>query len=136
MACVCLASCDVGIAAPPNRWELGIEGGFFLPDEDLSGKPEKASEVENLAGLRGGYLFAGNWGWFLDAATSDINTNTPGEDADTVRYRTGIEWFSRKHDTRLQWFVAAGVSVAVIAAILWGQIRDTAEEPITPPEAP
>lgn len=34
------------------------------------------------------------------------------------------------------WFVAAGVSVAVIAAILWGQIRDTAEEPITPPEAP
>lgn len=34
------------------------------------------------------------------------------------------------------WFVAAGVSVAVIAAILWGQIRDTADDPITPPEAP
>ncbi len=34
------------------------------------------------------------------------------------------------------WFVAAGVSVAVIAAILWGQIRDTADDPITPPQAP
>lgn len=34
------------------------------------------------------------------------------------------------------WFVAAGVSVAVIAAILWGQIRDTAEQPVSPPAAP
>jgi hypothetical protein len=31
------------------------------------------------------------------------------------------------------WFVAAGVSVAVIAAILWSQIRDRAEtEPVVP----
>ena len=34
------------------------------------------------------------------------------------------------------WFVAAGVSVAVIAGILWGQIKDRAEDPITPPAAP
>jgi hypothetical protein len=34
------------------------------------------------------------------------------------------------------WFVAAGVSVAVIAAILWGQIKDTAETPIDNPTAP
>jgi hypothetical protein len=36
------------------------------------------------------------------------------------------------------WFVAAGVSVAVIAAILWGIIRDQAEDPanINPPVAP
>jgi hypothetical protein len=34
------------------------------------------------------------------------------------------------------WFVAAGISVAVIAAILWGQIRDTAETPIVDPQAP
>lgn len=27
------------------------------------------------------------------------------------------------------WFVAAGVSVTVIAAILWGVIRDQAEDP-------
>lgn len=34
------------------------------------------------------------------------------------------------------WFVAAGVSVAVIAGILWAQIKDRAEAPITPPAAP
>lgn len=34
------------------------------------------------------------------------------------------------------WFVAAGVSVAVIAGILWAQIKDRAEDPITPPAAP
>jgi hypothetical protein len=36
------------------------------------------------------------------------------------------------------WFVAAGVSVTVIAAILWGIIRDRAEDPanIDPPVAP
>lgn len=34
------------------------------------------------------------------------------------------------------WFVAAGVSVAVIAAILWSQIRTQANTPVTPPAAP
>lgn len=34
------------------------------------------------------------------------------------------------------WFVAAGVSVAVIAAILWNQIRDQAETEIEVPVAP
>jgi hypothetical protein len=34
------------------------------------------------------------------------------------------------------WFVAAGVSVAVIAAILWNQIRDQAESDIDVPVAP
>lgn len=34
------------------------------------------------------------------------------------------------------WFVAAGVSVAVIASILWGKIRGEAEKSITPPAAP
>lgn len=34
------------------------------------------------------------------------------------------------------WFVAAGVSVAVIAAILWGQIRDKADDPIISPSSP
>lgn len=34
------------------------------------------------------------------------------------------------------WFVAAGVSVAVIAAILWGQIRDQAETDVEVPVAP
>lgn len=34
------------------------------------------------------------------------------------------------------WFVAAGVSVAVVAAILWSQIRDQANTPIDSPSAP
>jgi len=34
------------------------------------------------------------------------------------------------------WFVAAGVSVAVIASILWGQIRDKADDPVNTPVAP
>lgn len=34
------------------------------------------------------------------------------------------------------WFVAAGVSVAVIAAILWSQIRTEAEKSPTAPVAP
>ena len=34
------------------------------------------------------------------------------------------------------WFVAAGVSVAVIATIVWGQIRDQAETDIIEPTAP
>jgi hypothetical protein len=34
------------------------------------------------------------------------------------------------------WFVAAGVAVAVIAAILWGKIRTEADKPIQAPSAP
>ena len=34
------------------------------------------------------------------------------------------------------WFVAAGVSVAVIATILWSQIRSEAETPVQSPSAP
>jgi hypothetical protein len=34
------------------------------------------------------------------------------------------------------WFVAAGVSVAVIAAILWNKIRDEANTPVQSPSAP
>ena len=34
------------------------------------------------------------------------------------------------------WFVAAGVSVAVIAAILWTKIRDEANTPVQSPSAP
>jgi hypothetical protein len=34
------------------------------------------------------------------------------------------------------WFVAAGVSVAVIASILWSQIRSEAEKTPTAPVAP
>ena len=34
------------------------------------------------------------------------------------------------------WFVASGVSVAVVAGVLWGRIRTQANLPIQPPSAP
>lgn len=34
------------------------------------------------------------------------------------------------------WFVAAGVSVAVIAGLIWSQIREQANTPVLPPSAP
>lgn len=34
------------------------------------------------------------------------------------------------------WFVAAGVAVAVIAAIVWGKIKTEANKPINAPSAP
>jgi hypothetical protein len=34
------------------------------------------------------------------------------------------------------WFVAAGISVAVIASILWSQIRSEAERPVDSPSSP
>ncbi len=34
------------------------------------------------------------------------------------------------------WYAAAAISVAVVAAIIWSQIRDTASTPVQPPSAP
>ncbi len=34
------------------------------------------------------------------------------------------------------WYAAAAVSVAVVAAIIWGQIRSTASTPVQQPSAP
>ena len=34
------------------------------------------------------------------------------------------------------WYAAAAVSVAVVAAIIWSQIRDTASTPVQSPSAP
>jgi predicted PurR-regulated permease PerM len=34
------------------------------------------------------------------------------------------------------WYAAAAISVAVVAAIIWNQIRDTASTPVQSPSAP
>jgi hypothetical protein len=34
------------------------------------------------------------------------------------------------------WYAAAAISVAVVAAIIWSQIRDTASTPVQAPSAP
>ena len=54
--------------------------------------------------------------------------------------RTADDALGRDHGAvsleQVLWFVAAGVSVAVIAAILWGQIKDKGDDPIISPSAP
>jgi hypothetical protein len=34
------------------------------------------------------------------------------------------------------WYAAAAISVAVVAAIIWSQVRDTANTPVQSPSAP
>ena len=34
------------------------------------------------------------------------------------------------------WYVAAGVAVAVIAGVIWAQIKNEAQKPVSPPAAP
>ncbi len=52
------------------------------------------------------------------------------DDPDGVRDRGAVSL------EQVLWFVAAGVSVAVIAGVLWSQIKDKADDPIAPPAAP
>lgn len=68
-------------------------------------------------------LYAG-----LRAASGGVGRSDPDDIADEDRGAVTLE--------QVLWFVAAGVSVAVIAAILWSQIKDKADDPVTPPVAP
>jgi hypothetical protein len=55
---------------------------------------------------------------------------SPVDDERTTRDRGAVSL------EQVLWFVAAGVSVAVVAAILWNRIRDEANTPINSPSAP
>lgn len=63
-----------------------------------------------------------------------------GGDADDVDDADGAGSDARDRGAvsleQVLWFVAAGVSVAVIAAILWNKIRDEANTPVQSPSAP
>jgi hypothetical protein len=52
----------------------------------------------------------------------------PDLDADRDRGAVSIE--------QVLWYAAAAISVAVVAAIIWNQIRDTASTPVQSPSAP
>jgi len=61
------------------------------------------------------------------------------------RHLTGaVDWPARRFGgdrgavslEQVLWFVAAGVSVAVVAGIMWGQIRTRANATISNPVAP
>ncbi len=95
----CDGVCDEGC----GPWELGVVGGFFRPDGDLSGKDEQFGDFEPQVGIRAGFLFRERLGWFADATFSDINTDIrpPGfpepEDAETITVRSGVELLFGRH---------------------------------------
>jgi hypothetical protein len=62
--------------------------------------------------------------------TIDHFRTVPGVTVDRDRDRGAVSL------EQVLWFVAAGVSVAVIAAILWNKIRDEANTPVQSPSAP
>lgn len=64
----------------------------------------------------------------LVAARRDRTTDDAAVPVDRDRGAVSLE--------QVLWFVAAGVSVAVIATILWNQIRDEAEKPVQSPSSP
>lgn len=66
-------------------------------------------------------------GW-LGRLTDHASADSSPADAPRDRGAVSLE--------QVLWFVAAGVSVAVIAAIVWSQIRDQADAPINTPSAP
>ncbi|MCP3978859.1 MAG: OmpA family protein [bacterium] len=102
-ALVCLAS-----PAPAGEGELGIVAGFFMPDPDISGKQQRLGEIEPLAGLRGGYIFADHWGWSIDATFSDINSATAASDIDARALRTGIDWYLTSTKKKQQFYFSFG----------------------------
>jgi len=64
----------------------------------------------------------------LAAAGRTARTGATDPEPDRDRGAVSLE--------QVLWFVAAGVSVAVIAGILWNQIKDKADDPIISPAAP
>jgi type VI protein secretion system component VasF len=61
-------------------------------------------------------------------AVDRLRPRTTGSDEARDRGAVSLE--------QVLWFVAAGVSVAVIAGVLWSQIKDKADDPISTPAAP
>jgi hypothetical protein len=64
------------------------------------------------------------------ARCASFGHHRPGPGNDVTRDRGAVSL------EQVLWFVAAGVSVAVIAAILWNRIREEASTPISTPTAP
>jgi hypothetical protein len=63
------------------------------------------------------------------AAVSGV-VGRPVRDPDTERDRGAVSI------EQVLWYAAAAISVAVVAAIIWSQIRDTASTPVQSPSAP
>ena len=62
----------------------------------------------------------------IAAATRTLGLQAPSDATD--RGAVSIE--------QVLWYAAAAISVAVVAANTWNQIRDTASTPVQPPSPP
>ena len=71
-------------------------------------------------------LFTGMVAAMVAAISGIVGRVVPGADRD--RGAVSIE--------QVLWYAAAAISVAVVAAIIWSQIRDTASTPVQSPSAP
>ncbi len=98
----------IGVLAADSRVEIGFEGGFFLPDTRLSGRPETLDRIEPLFGLRAAIPLADRWGWFVDANWSRSGTETSRGDLQSIFARTGFERYFRPFRGEERWFVSVG----------------------------
>jgi hypothetical protein len=71
-------------------------------------------------------LFTGMVAAMVTAISDVVGRRVPDTDRD--RGAVSIE--------QVLWYAAAAISVAVVAAIIWSQIRDTASTPVQSPSAP
>ncbi len=113
------ATATLRVDLPRYVWDVGVEGGFFLPDSVLTGKGEGFSDIEPMFGLRFGREIAARWRWFLGGTSSDINTDLPMEprqDAATFAVRTGAErslgsWRGVSGAVPRHWLVSFGIGL-------------------------
>jgi len=98
------------------RMEIGVQGGFFLPDDDVSSKDTRVRDMEPVGGPRFAVNFAQQFDWFIDGTLTDTNANTspslgPIGDVETLALRSGVNFYFKPHDKKVQWFVGAGVGI-------------------------
>jgi outer membrane protein OmpA-like peptidoglycan-associated protein len=107
----------MAVAADPtelHRAEFGVQGGFFLPDQDISNKDSSLQEIEPTLGARFALRFARHFDWFVDAAFTDVNSDYvdpvdgPIGDVETKVGRTGIDFYFQPHGRKVQWFLTGG----------------------------
>ena len=73
-------------------------------------------------------LFTGTVAALVAVISGVADRLVPDLDTDRDRGAVSIE--------QVLWYAAAAISVAVVAAIIWSQIRDTASTPVQSPSAP
>ena len=98
-----------------HRFEIGVQGGLFLPDQDISEKNSLLQELEPVAGPRFAFLFGKRFDLFVDAGATDMNVNAPPlpapGDIETLTYRTGVNLYSKPHGKNLRWFLGLGAGI-------------------------